>query len=374
MVLRLLDLMAFLSTRRFPVSGDTLLSSLPGYRDRWVDGTELDRKSVRRVFERDKKELRKLGVPLQMEIRDGDEAYYSLRDRDFYLPVVRLLEETDTGGLRSEPSVGFLPGDLRVILKGLRQVAELPGFPLRLEARAALRKLTFDLVDGIADDPHRIVHLPPFDPHEVRGKLEMITTALAERRPLGFDYYAIGADRRERRTVHPRGLLYQGSRWYTVAWDPSRGGERLFRVDRMTEVELEHASGGGPVFEIPADYSLEHLRRREAWELGQAAGEEVDVLFRPPLSLLAERNRWGRPVGSLGGDGVDRPTTAVEETHGQVRGTGDGPGAIRRFHVRSSGPFLRWVLSHGGRARIVAPQDLAQEAESMRRRILDLHR
>lgn len=374
-VARLLDLLAFLSTRRFPVSGAELLSQLPGYRDSWVDGTPVHRDSVRRKFERDKRELRSLGVPLKVETKDGgEEFYYSLRDRDFYLPVLEIVEGTEPVSAHQDSSVWFSPGDLRMVVDGLRSVVELPGFPLRREARAALRKLTFDLVEAAGDDEFRVLHLPPFDPHHVRETLEKITASLEERRPLGFEYYTIGADRREDRTVHPRGLLYQGSRWYLVAWDPSRGAERLFRVDRMSRVEPK-GSSPVPAFEIPADYSMDHLRRRDPWELGETEVEEVAVLFHAPLSLLAERNRWGEPVGT--GEEQDMGLRTNLPGGGPSASAADvvgGAAIVRRFQVRSSGPFLRWILSLGGRARILAPTTLTEAAEAMRQRILEVHR
>lgn len=357
-VVRLLDLLALLSTHRFPVSGEALLSKLPGYRDRWVHGTDVERVSVRRMFERDKRELRALGIPIKVQTELGsEEAFYSLRDRDFYLPVLRLLGNVAAQGPGpTQQGAALVPRDLQMAVRGLQHVMEVPSFPLRREARSALRKLTFDLATGLSDADGRIVHLPPFDPLEVRGILESATEAISDRRPLLFDYYAIGADRRERRSVHPRGLLYQGSRWYLVAWDPSRGGERLFRVDRMSHVKLEGTTGGAPAFEIPADYRMDHLHRRDPWELGGEAGEDAEIEFLPPLSLLAERNGWGQAVASRGLDGA-----AVS-------------GTVRRFRVRSRGPFLRWLMTHGGKVRILAPTHLAEEAEIMRRRILEMHR
>ncbi|TVR64054.1 MAG: WYL domain-containing protein [Gemmatimonadales bacterium] len=356
-VVRLLDLLAFLSTRRFPVSGETLLSELPAYRVRWVHGTDMERDSVRRMFERDKQELRALGIPLRVETEPGnDEASYSLKYGEFYLPVLRLLGDAGPPGSASRRAAPLGPRNLQMMVEGLQHVMELPSFPLRREARSALRKLTFDLATGLADGDQRIVHLPPFDPLEIQDILESATEAILGRRPLGFDYYAIGADRQERRSVHPRGLVYQGSRWYLVAWDPTRGGERLFRVDRMSDVVMEGAGSGGAAFEIPADYGMDHLRRRDPWELGGEGVEDVDVEFLPPLSLLAERNGWGQAVASDG------------------QGAAESSGTVRRFRVRSSGPFLRWLMTHGEKVRIHTPTRLADEADDMRRRILEIHR
>ena len=54
---RLLDLIALLLARTVPVTKDEIRSGIPGY-----DG--LSDESFDRVFERDKKELRELGVQL----------------------------------------------------------------------------------------------------------------------------------------------------------------------------------------------------------------------------------------------------------------------------------------------------------------------
>ncbi|MFP3949227.1 MAG: hypothetical protein ACLFWG_10910, partial [Longimicrobiales bacterium] len=64
-VQRWLDLVSFLVGRRFPVDVDEVMRNVPAYAERWVEGSEKDRASVRRMFERDKDELRELGVPLE---------------------------------------------------------------------------------------------------------------------------------------------------------------------------------------------------------------------------------------------------------------------------------------------------------------------
>ncbi len=357
---RLLNLVSFLAGRRYPVTGEEILSKLPSYREGWVQG-DSKRKSAQRKFERDKEELLMLGVPLRVDdsrIRAGlgEHAHYRIEDGDLFLPVIRLLEGDE--GERSSrqatlPGVGVVTltaDELSVAVDGLSQVVGLPSFPLRSQARSALRKLTFDqpLTQPPEESGPRILHLPGFDPFAVQGVLELATRGVLERRVLHFRYYSIGRDSEGLRSVHPRGLLYQGSRWYVVAWEPASEGERLFRADRIEEAELDETERFTP----PEEYSMGHLKDRDAWELGEEDDPqtEVRVHFRWPLSLLARRNGWGE----------------------ELRDDGER-GAERVFRVRSSGPLLRWVLSHAGEVWIVGPEGLAEEFEELRDRVRAVH-
>jgi predicted DNA-binding transcriptional regulator YafY len=69
---------------------------------------------------------------------------------------------------------------------------------------------------------------------------------------------------------------------------------------------------------------------------------EAHVRFRFPRSLWAERNGHGRLVAE------------------------DDDGAqLRSFRIRRRDPFLRWVLSLEGDARVEAPPDLAEAFREM---------
>src|SRR5690606_19020811 len=95
---RWLDIIAYLVGRRLPVSADELMRAVPAYADGWASDDTTRHESVRRSFERDKDELRKLGIPIrtvtynradQPDVQEG----YVIERRDFYLPYLKLVSE-----------------------------------------------------------------------------------------------------------------------------------------------------------------------------------------------------------------------------------------------------------------------------------------
>ena len=67
------------------------------------------------------------------------------------------------------------------------------------------------------------------------GRLEALRGAVRERRPVTFDYLALGGER-TRRTVEPLALTYYVEVAVLSGHCRLRGEERHFRVDRMDDV------------------------------------------------------------------------------------------------------------------------------------------
>lgn len=373
---RWLDLLAVLVGRRMPVPIEDIMEEVPGYRDRWQEGDERSRESVRRMFERDKDELRDLGIPLEtrryrVEGREEAEGYLVPR-KDLYLPYLELIsrEEEDPNGQDPPPTakgigrVRLSEEDARIATAALRNVITLPSFPFGADARSALRKLTFDLDPALRDpvgslNPRvRILDRPGgADPQDALGTL---LEALYDRKMVRLRYHSIGRDDTAERDLEPWGLLFHWSSWYLVGRDSGGHGEeslaKLFRVDRMDGVRLVSPGASGPEFDIPEDFDVRAYTDREAWELeqGSEASEiEVRVRFLPPLSLLAARNGWGESVG---------------EEHAEEGAE------VRTFRVRRLDPFLRWVLSFAGEAEIVDPPMARAGLERMAGWVMDLYR
>ncbi len=352
-VQRLLDLIAVLTTRHYPLTRGQLWDEVEGYRAPLARGTAED--SVRRTFERDKKELLALGFPLQV-VEDAtadpeDRLRYRLSHRDVHLPYLRLVREGAALEARPKPSSTppgrVPPEEVWRAAQALDRLRKNPALPRSAAAESAFRKLTFDLADPEAGfDPVEVILTP--DDDAANARVEALSRAVRERRRVRFRYHTMTRDAVEDRHVEPHALLFKLNRWYLAAHDLGRKGERVFRISRMDALGVDDASGA---FDPPR-VELDRWENAQAWALpgDDAPPTDVDVRFAFPRSLWAARNDRGALV-SEGNDGS----------------------AVRRFQVRSADAFLRWVLSLGREAEIEAPAELARALHDLRSRVAAIH-
>lgn len=75
----------------------------------------------------------------------------------------------------------------------------------------------------------------------VREQVAACSQAILSGSALGFSYRRVDTRRAERRRALPLRLRCEHEAWYLDAADLDRGGERTFRLDRMSDVALEGA-------------------------------------------------------------------------------------------------------------------------------------
>jgi proteasome accessory factor B len=362
---RWLDVITYLVGRRLPVTVDELMEQVPAYADRWRSGDERARESVRRTFERDKDELRKLGIPLETvtyEVHYGSETLegYRLTRRDFYLPYLRLLREADSPRDEGNPPRSTdparvaeieVPGsEIQLAMDALWHVQGLPDFPLADDARSAARKVAFDLdAEELSELP--VLYADRAEAEETASTLRLLSDALLDRKRVRFRYQGIHREEVTDRDVAPYGLFFRGD-WYLVGHDALREAIRVFRVSRVLEAERNRKSPNTADYEIPGEFDLDAYLDREAWELGDdaEAALEAKVRFDFPRSLWAERNRYG--------------ARAAEHPDGST---------VRTFQVRQVGPFLRWVLGMAGEAEVLGPSELRREFHALAESVLAVY-
>ncbi|HUG39838.1 MAG TPA: WYL domain-containing protein, partial [Longimicrobiales bacterium] len=136
--------------------------------------------------------------------------------------------------------------------------------------------------------------------------------------------------------------------WYLIGHDATRDDIRVFRMGRMERPAL--APGPDNQYDYDPDFHISDYARREPWELGDDAPLSCDVRFEFPLALWAERNGHGEKV--------------EERTGGAV---------VRRFTVRQTEPFLRWLQSFGGAAIVEAPAEMRRAQAAMARETLEVY-
>lgn len=354
---RLLDLISCLLGRRTPMTVEQIFEAVPAYRRASAPDGDPNPESVRRMFERDKDELRGLGIPIdtqQFSVNFGlDMAEgYVLRPGALYLPYLQIVaasEQPGTPASRQPADPVFTSEELQCALQALREAAEAPEWPLAAETRSAFRKLAFDL--GSLPERSPVLHTRPPGAEDVAQTLPLLADAIVRRKRVAFRYHGLARGEPTDRNVAPYGLLLQHGTCYLVGHDELRDGVRMFHVGRIESPQVNRSSPASADYEIPDDFALSEYGDREAWEIG-GEDEEVSirVRFSAPMSLWAARNGFGAAEG----------------------GAEDG-GEIRRFDVRHLRPFLCWVLGLGGDARVVGPPGPADELRRLAAAIGDAH-
>lgn len=327
-VQRWIDLVAALLRYHYPVGFDTLCEEVPAYRD-----PAKKRDAVLRMFERDKDELRALGVPIESVLNDdGVPDRYRLRARDFYLPYLSVVDDATprrrTAGYsyRALPILAFLPDELELIVRAGQRVQQLGDPLLAHHAATALRKLAHDVAVAAGPSSELIAAEPPHD----AALLATLDDAIRRRKRVTMAYHSIGRNHTGARTVEPLGLIFISSAWYLIANDPDADAVKQFRVRRITSATVHSARPQSPDFTAPAGFSLApYATSRHPWELGDQDAVDAEVRFTGSSGAAEEARQLGQPV-------------AAHPTH-------------RRFRVRRPEAFARWLLALGGEAEPVAP-------------------
>jgi len=270
---RLVNLViALLSTRQY-VTAARIRATVPGYES--DDGSERADEAFKRMFERDKADLREMGVPLETgrtSVFDTEDGYRIARAH-YELPEIQLTGE-------EAAAVGLA---LR-----LWESAQLAG-----AAHSALVKLK---AAGIDVDTSRAIPLQPrLDAGE--PAFEPCYAAARDRRALSFDYRRPDEDAPVRRHVQPWGVVAWHGRWYLVGLDLDRGAERVFRLSRV--IGTPKVSGPPGAFEPPADLVLAEV------VAGQVGGVEHLVVVRARPGTAVGLRRHATPLGAAD-DGDDR--------------------------------------------------------------------
>jgi len=346
---RWMDLLAELLARNYPVSLEELTERVPAYR------AAPSKEARRRMFERDKDELKAFGVPLEhRESVEGESVGYVIDRKRFYLPYLALRAPGRTHAARPRrrplPTLEFEADELAAVVDAAEAVRQV-GDPLLADAAAsAIRKLAFDLpVDSVRPEDGVSVVRPAREPDP--DLFARLSDALGRRKLVSFDYHAIGKGETRRREVEPWGLFFIGQHWYLAARDPEAGGLRNFRLSRMADARVNPKREQSPDFAIPADFRLkEHARSREAWALGDAGAVTAVV----------------RIAGGGAGGGE---STVARSLGAPVEGQPD----LRRFEVRRLDVFARWLLSFGGAVRPLEPPELVAAYDDLVRRTLALY-
>ncbi len=302
---------ALLSARRF-VTREHLRDAVEGY-------AGLGDAAFERTFERDKDELRAMGVPIETgsnSILFDDEYGYRIPRSDFELqPIEFTAEEAAVVALAGETwEQAALAASTRRALVKLAAAGVQP--------RGAVEGLT-----GLIRTP-LAAREPAFEP---------MWNAVLTRSRVEFHY----RDHRLRR-LEPWVIASAKGRWYVTGYDLDRRAPRIFRLSRIEDVP--EIVAGPDAFQVPADVDARALAKSlEPPTPRETAVVAIRVGAAPTL------RRRGQEIEL--GDDADIPSSdwrAGEEF------------AAYRVGYADPNSFVGEVCSHGADVVVVEPIEVRE--------------
>ena len=294
---RLINLtIALLATKRYLTKSEIFRS---------VEGYEGSEETKERMFERDKDDLRNLGVVIEVGSFDPvfeDEAGYRIKPEKYSLDL------------------GEISG-VQIALLSLAAEA-WRGAALDAPAHNALTKLRSVGVESDLDA------LPAMAPrfNAAHKDFQIITNAISKRTRISFSYVSSNLEL-QLRTIEPFTIATKDSFWYLAGNDVDKSQIRIFRLDRIEgDISTFKANQG---YEIPVGFDLfAHFENQEI-----AGTATIDLrkgkaqLLRTSALTITDMGEW------------DRITTSYID----------------------SDRFIELVLWHGEDALIIEPESLKKQ-------------
>ncbi len=170
---------------------------------------------------------------------------------------------------------------------------------------------------------------------------DSLAEAIERRLEVVVDYRAEASGTAAQRTLEPRVVFHKDGHWYLAAWNPAKGEEHLYRLDRIASVVI-----GTRFFGEHKGPPVDRFRTRSLYFL---SGSERDVSVR------------------FSGEGA---ALALEQW--PERATRNPDGSVTVTARLAPGNFLLgWVLGYGGQAEVAGPPDVR---EQLRARVEELER
>ncbi len=292
---RMLNLLALLSARTQPITLKQIRAEL---HNQYSD----DNNAARAQFERDKSDLRALGIPIEGTVLGGAQAgetAYSVNRNSYEL--------SDMGFTAEE-------------LQALQLAASIVHLGAQ-EGEQALWKLGAERVNPKIG-PRASIGFT--DPH-----LDTILDAISVRSPLTFMYKG------EQRTVDTYGMLARRGFWYIVGFDHLRKAQRVFRVDRIESAVKKGKSGS---YTIPKNLNIASAVPTDRQMMAAGDYEHASAQVRIDPSLV-------RTVAREFGD------TA------KVRDEADGS-AVFEIPCSNGYGFRLWLFAMVDKAEVVSPPEV----------------
>jgi proteasome accessory factor BC len=335
-LIRQLSLISFLMANRRPVSALEIKREVEGY-------SSMNEDAFARRFYADRAELESLGISLQVE-RPAEGFFeaelYALPPENYYLPAIEF-SDSELAALRT--ALGLLDGEFAY--------AE----PLRL----ALQQVSWGRPSPLTDEAEAPIDVKlstAGSGRELSQRLAKIETAISRRKTIEFSYYSLQRDEVSDRKIDPYHLVFRDGQFYLIGHSHERDEVRVFRLSRIRG-KVSYATNAEHDFSAPEDFDRRDYASRAEWQMGQIEGR-ASIFLRERIAWLVERDfgKYGEFRKPKKADGVR------------------GRGSVFETDYASARQLISWVLSWRENARLIAPPELAEEADARLELLRDRHR
>jgi predicted DNA-binding transcriptional regulator YafY len=170
--------------------------------------------------------------------------------------------------------------------------------------------------------------------------LQRIRRAVIQSRTVRFEYHArhtedVGGEK-TLREADPYAILHWDRYWYLIAYCHLRKAVRIFRLDRIDQLEVLNRT-----FQRPPDFKI--TNRLDDFDM------RVRILFDPSVE------RWIREDGDF---------YALDYQH-----TPDG--LLVTYRVRREDDVFRWLMGYAAYARVIEPDSLRERIVNEAKAILE---
>lgn len=287
-------------------------------------------KAERKTVYADLNTLKEYGYEISKEKKDGN-YYYTLLDRDFQLPELKLLVDA------VQASKFISAKKSSELIKKIENLASV------YQAKQLQRQV---FVSNRIKTNYENVYY----------NVDELNLAINENRKIKFDYYEWNLSKEmvlrkngHKNDISPWSLAWDDENYYLVAFDGNSGIIKHYRVDKMRKIEiLDEARDGREEFE---EFDAAKYAKKV---FGMFTGDEQRVKIQFANKLIGVViDRFGQDIMIIP-KGVDQFVVNV--------------------NVKVSNMFLGWIIGLGYGAKILEPESVVDEVKQITERLKEQYK
>lgn len=287
-------------------------------------------KAERKTVYADLNTLKEYGYEISKEKKDGN-YYYTLLDRDFQLPELKLLVDA------VQASKFISAKKSSELIKKIENLASV------YQAKQLQRQV---FVSNRIKTNYENVYY----------NVDELNLAINENRKIKFDCYEWNLSKEmvlrkngHKNDISPWSLAWDDENYYLVAFDGNSGIIKHYRVDKMRKIEiLDEARDGREEFE---EFDAAKYAKKV---FGMFTGDEQRVKIQFANKLIGVViDRFGQDIMIIP-KGVDQFVVNV--------------------NVKVSNMFLGWIIGLGDGAKILEPESVVDEVKQITERLKEQYK